>query len=101
MTMTKPNYSYKDVITFLLIVASTFSGYFIDKTEIKAEVTAVRIIAEKNAEKLDKANLELILYRMKQFEISMTEMGKKVDKLDTKIDASTKDIIAALDNRRR
>ena len=100
MTMTKPNYTYKDIIYIVLLVASAGSGYLVDKTELKDRLTVVEKLAEKNADKLEKANLGLILYRMNEMDKTMTALGKKVDDLDTKMDDSTKDIISALNNRR-
>ena len=101
MSLTKPQYTYKDLIYIILLVVSSLSGYLIDKTEIEGRVTIVEKLAEKNAEKLEKANLELILYRMKQFEISMTEMKTKVDGLDTKMGESTNEIMEYLRNNKR
>jgi len=100
MTMTKPNYTYKDIIYIVLLIVSAGSGYLIDKTEVKNRLDDVEELADKNAAKLEKANLGLILYRMNEMDKTMTALGKKVDDLDTKMDDSTKDIITALNNRR-
>ena len=98
--MTKPNYTYKDIIYIVLLVASAGSGYLIDKTNVENRLADVENLAEKNAGKLEEANLGLILWRINEMEKSMTALGKKVDDLDTKMDDSTKDIITALNNRR-
>ena len=98
--MTKPNYTYKDIIYIVLLVASAGSGYLIDKTNVENRLADVENLAEKNAGKLEEANLGLILWRINEMEKSMTALGKKVDNLDTKMDDSTKDIITALNNRR-
>ena len=100
MTMTKPNYTYKDIIYIVLLVASAGSGYLIDKTTVNSRLDDVEELADKNAAKLEEANLGLILYRMNEMDKTMTALGKKVDDLDTKMDDSTKDIITALNNRR-
>ena len=100
MTMTKPNYTYKDIIYIVLLVASAGSGFVIDKTNVENRLADVEELAEKNASKVEKANLGLILYRMNEMEKSMTALGKKVDNLDTKMDDSTKDIVTAINNRR-
>ena len=100
MSMSKPNYTYKDIIYIFLLIASAGSGFLIDKTNVENRLAEVERLAEKNAAKLEKANLGLILWRMNQMDKTMTAMGRKVDDLDTKMDDSTKDIITALENRR-
>ena len=48
MSLTKPQYTYKDLIYIILLVVSSLSGYLIDKTEIEGRVTIVEKLAEKN-----------------------------------------------------
>lgn len=89
------------VITLGLIVLSSFSGYLIDKTRMEDRLSAVEEKADKNENKLDEANLELILYRINSMEATISEVKTKVDDLDEKIDESTDKIIDRLSNRRR
>ena len=89
------------VITLALIIAGAFSGNFMDKTRESERINAVEKLAEKNADKLEKANLGLILYRMNVIERTMLDMKMKVDKLDDKIDESTDEIIDYLRANRR
>jgi len=88
-------------ITLGLIVLSSFSGYLIDKTRMEDRLTAVEEKSDKNEDKLDEANLELILYRINDMEATMDKMEISVTKLDEKIDESTRQILAGLNNRRR
>ena len=88
-------------VTLALIVLSSFSGYLIDKTRMEDRVTAVEQKADKNEQKLDEANLELILYRINTMETTMEKVEDKVDKLDEKIDESTTKILDRINDRRR
>lgn len=88
-------------ITLGLIVLSSFSGYLIDKTRMEDRITAVEAKSDKNEQKLDEANLELILYRINTMENTMVKVENKVDKLDEKIDASTTKILDRINDRRR
>ena len=88
-------------ITLVLIVLSSFSGYLIDKTRMEDRLTAVEEKAEENEAKLDEANLELILYRINAMETTMVKLEGSVTKLDEKIDASTRQILDRINDRRR
>lgn len=88
-------------ITLGLIILSSLSGYLIDKTRMESRMVAVEEKSDNNEQKLDEANLELILYRMNTMETTMDKMESMVNKLDEKIDESTRQILAGLNNRRR
>jgi len=89
------------VITLVLIVLSSFSGYFIDKTQMEDRMTVVEKLSVSNKEKLDKANLELILYRMDQMDATVDGLVETVDELDEKIDESTITIINRINDMRK
>ena len=88
-------------ITLVLIVLSSFSGYLIDKTRMEDRLTVVEEKADENEAKLDEANLELILYRINAMETTMVKLEGSVTKLDEKIDASTRQILDRINDRRR
>ena len=88
-------------ITLGLIVLGSFSGFLIDKTKMEGRMTTVEELAEDNKEKLDEANLELILYRINTMETTMVKLEGSVTKLDEKIDASTTKILDRINDMRR
>ena len=96
------NYKWLErLITLILIVAGSFSGYLVDKTRMEGRIAAVEKLSSDNKVKLDEANLGLILYRMDKMEASISKMEGKVDDLNAKIDESTTAIINSFNNNRR